>query len=134
MWHGAPEGVTPSARLIPANAGGPLHLRIFGQADIAPSKSACRNGAQPNVHGETTSARGVGLMQSRCLLRSPPRLRPRHEGGQDRVLSPLFLDTVAQGDCVELMRQMPAASVDFILTDPPYLVAYRSRRWARDPE
>src|SRR5712671_5263799 len=25
------------------------------------------------------------------------------------------------------MRQMPAASVDFILTDPPYLVNYRSR-------
>lgn len=41
--------------------------------------------------------------------------------------SPRRLDTVAQGDCVELMRQMPAASVDFILTDPPYLVNYRSR-------
>ena len=40
---------------------------------------------------------------------------------------PLFLDTVAQGDCVAVMRQMPAASVDFILTDPPYLVNYRSR-------
>ena len=32
------------------------------------------------------------------------------------------LDTVAQGDCVALMRQMPTASVDFILTEPPYLV------------
>ena len=40
---------------------------------------------------------------------------------------PVPLDTIAQGDCVELMRQMPAASVDFILTDPPYLVRYRSR-------
>ena len=39
----------------------------------------------------------------------------------------LSLDTVAQGDCVQLMRQMPAASVDFILTDPPYLVRYQSR-------
>jgi hypothetical protein len=43
------------------------------------------------------------------------------------IPSELFLDTVAQGDCVELMRQMPVASVDFILTDPPYLVNYRSR-------
>jgi DNA modification methylase len=43
------------------------------------------------------------------------------------IPSDLFLDTVAQGDCVELMRLMPAASVDFILTDPPYLVDYRSR-------
>lgn len=43
------------------------------------------------------------------------------------------LDTVALGDCVELMRQMPAASVDFILTDPPYLVNYRSRDRAGNP-
>jgi DNA modification methylase len=41
--------------------------------------------------------------------------------------SPQQLDTVIQGDCVEIMRQMPAASVDFILTDPPYLVNYHSR-------
>jgi DNA modification methylase len=41
--------------------------------------------------------------------------------------SPRHSDTVVQGDCVALMRQMPAASVDFILTDPPYLVNYRCR-------
>ncbi len=41
--------------------------------------------------------------------------------------SPRRLDTIAQGDCVALMRRMPTASVDFILTDPPYLVNYRSR-------
>jgi DNA modification methylase len=38
-----------------------------------------------------------------------------------------FLDTVTHGDCVELMRGMPGGYVDFILTDPPYLVDYRSR-------
>jgi hypothetical protein len=37
------------------------------------------------------------------------------------------VDTVAPGDCVQIMRQMPPASVDFILTDPPYLVNYHSR-------
>lgn len=40
---------------------------------------------------------------------------------------PKLLDTVAHGDCIEIMRQMPAASVDFILTDPPYLANYHSR-------
>ena len=39
----------------------------------------------------------------------------------------LSLDTVVQGDCVDLMHQMPAESMDFVLTDPPYLVNYRSR-------
>ena len=32
-----------------------------------------------------------------------------------------------QGDCVALMKQLPASSVDFILTDPPYLVNYHNR-------
>jgi DNA modification methylase len=34
---------------------------------------------------------------------------------------------IFHGDCIEVMRQMPANSVDFILTDPPYLVNYRDR-------
>ncbi|HVB55503.1 MAG TPA: DNA methyltransferase [Candidatus Acidoferrales bacterium] len=38
-----------------------------------------------------------------------------------------LINTIAQGDCIKVMRQMPANSVDFILTDPPYLVNYRDR-------
>jgi len=38
-----------------------------------------------------------------------------------------FINTIAHGDCIEIMRQMPSASIDFILTDPPYLVDYRDR-------
>ncbi len=38
-----------------------------------------------------------------------------------------FLNTITHGDCIQVMRQMPANSVDFILTDPPYLVNYRDR-------
>lgn len=36
-------------------------------------------------------------------------------------------NTVQHGDCITLMRRLPAKSVDFILTDPPYLVRYRDR-------
>ena len=36
-------------------------------------------------------------------------------------------DTIVHGDCVKIMAAMPAASVDFILTDPPYRVAYKPR-------
>lgn len=36
-------------------------------------------------------------------------------------------NSIQRGDCIEVMRQMPARSVDFILTDPPYLVRYKSR-------
>lgn len=45
---------------------------------------------------------------------------------QNRSTSQI-LNTIAQGDCIEIMRKMPANSVDFILTDPPYLVNYRDR-------
>jgi DNA modification methylase len=38
-----------------------------------------------------------------------------------------FTNRILHGDCIKVMRQMPANSIDFILTDPPYLVNYRDR-------
>jgi hypothetical protein len=38
-----------------------------------------------------------------------------------------MLDNVTHGDCVEVMKDMRARSVDLILTDPPYLVNYHDR-------
>ncbi|MDZ3831093.1 MAG: site-specific DNA-methyltransferase [Sphingopyxis sp.] len=34
--------------------------------------------------------------------------------------APLPLDTILQGDCIEMMRSLPVASVDMIFADPPY--------------
>jgi DNA modification methylase len=34
---------------------------------------------------------------------------------------------VIHGDCIEVMSHMQDRSVDFVLTDPPYIVRYRSR-------
>ena len=31
-----------------------------------------------------------------------------------------FLNKVIQGDCLEVMKQMPDKCVDLVLTDPPY--------------
>lgn len=36
-------------------------------------------------------------------------------------------NTIRHGDCVKLMRRMDTASVDFILTDPPYACRYVDR-------
>ena len=33
-----------------------------------------------------------------------------------------FVNRILLGDCVAVMGRMPPASVDFIATDPPYLV------------
>ena len=43
-----------------------------------------------------------------------------------------FINTIMLGNCIDVMRQMPANSVDFILTDPPYLVNYRDRSIQND--
>ena len=45
-----------------------------------------------------------------------------HTTDQNRLIN-----SILQGDCIEVMRRMPKNSVDFILTDPPYLVNYRDR-------
>ena len=37
------------------------------------------------------------------------------------------INTIIHGDCVNVLPGLPSASVDFILTDPPYLVNYRPR-------
>jgi DNA modification methylase len=36
-------------------------------------------------------------------------------------------NTIIHGNCIQAMESMPAGSVDFILTAPPYLAAYKSR-------
>src|SRR5919198_5907910 len=42
-------------------------------------------------------------------------------------LSQSNLNRVITGDCLKLLPLIPAASVDMVLTDPPYLVRYHSR-------
>jgi site-specific DNA-methyltransferase (adenine-specific) len=36
-------------------------------------------------------------------------------------------NTIFQGDCIATMRRFERGSVDFILTDPPYITRYRGR-------
>lgn len=38
--------------------------------------------------------------------------------------------TIFHGDCLDVMPTLPGESIDFVLTDPPYLVSYRGR-WDR---
>jgi DNA modification methylase len=57
------------------------------------------------------------------------RTRPIRElndpGNSDRRQFPT--DRIVQGDCIERMRAMQRQTVDFILTDPPYVSRFCSR-------
>jgi DNA modification methylase len=37
------------------------------------------------------------------------------------------INQIVQGDCVQLLKSLPDAVVDLVVTDPPYLVNYRDR-------
>ena len=38
-----------------------------------------------------------------------------------------FRNTIVHADCTQFLPSLPSESVDFILTDPPYLVSYKPR-------
>lgn len=41
--------------------------------------------------------------------------------------NPSFINSIIHGNCIDVMHRMPSNSVDFVLTDPPYLVNFRDR-------
>ena len=46
--------------------------------------------------------------------------------------TPYYTDesvTLYHGDCIDVMRAMPDASVDAIVTDPPYGLGFMGRKW-----
>lgn len=47
---------------------------------------------------------------------------------EKKLLGSLELNRIYQRDCVEGMRIIPDRSIDLIVTDPPYLINYRSNR------
>lgn len=53
--------------------------------------------------------------------------RPRVQDGHLVFEVPTVPNGILQGDCLELMPELPAASVDLVLTDPPYVCHYRDR-------
>lgn len=45
---------------------------------------------------------------------------------------PLPLNTVVLGDCLEVLRTLPDASVDAVVTDPPAGISFMGREWDAD--
>ena len=41
------------------------------------------------------------------------------------MMKDYYRNRIFQGDCVDVMQGLPSNSVDFVLTDPPYLMNFR---------
>jgi 16S rRNA G966 N2-methylase RsmD len=72
-----------------------------------------------------------GLTHARRFAQCAPTHRETTQRSDimntNSIQQQLPVNTLLHRDCIQAMRQMPANSVDFILTDPPYLVNYRDR-------
>ena len=55
-----------------------------------------------------------------------------HPGLTSQVGIEHWLGKVHQGDCIELMNQMPAASVDLFVTSPPYNIKNSTGKWSKE--
>jgi DNA modification methylase len=55
------------------------------------------------------------------------RTMDAHQILTDKAVDMLDSGALLQGDCVDVMRRIPSHSVDFVLTDPPYITRYRAR-------
>jgi site-specific DNA-methyltransferase (adenine-specific) len=42
-----------------------------------------------------------------------------------------LVNKIIQGDCLSVLPQLPSESVDLLLTDPPYGMRYRGKRWGK---
>jgi site-specific DNA-methyltransferase (adenine-specific) len=42
-----------------------------------------------------------------------------------------FVNKIIHGDCRAILSRLPDESVDLLLTDPPYGMRYRARRWGK---
>jgi site-specific DNA-methyltransferase (adenine-specific) len=52
---------------------------------------------------------------------------PSQAGNQKNSALARVLNSVVVGDCIEVLSTLPAESVDLVVTDPPYVTAYRPR-------
>jgi predicted methyltransferase len=59
------------------------------------------------------------------MAASSPSLQSPNGDAKAHVPATERTGNILHGDCVQTMRPMHSGSVDFILTDPPYLVRYR---------
>lgn len=47
---------------------------------------------------------------------------------EDKPMSSLQTNTIIHGDCLQVLKSLPEASIDAIITDPPYGIDYHATR------
>jgi site-specific DNA-methyltransferase (adenine-specific) len=122
-----------TARERQAAPGDTAQLCFFGFQKIFSARTRKERGQgkdSPNLPKKRRWVLGAAISRAlrECVLRDHSGTTKEIKAMQAQAtVQNQFINSIKQGDCIQVMRQMPANSVDFILTDPPYLVNYRDR-------
>jgi DNA modification methylase len=100
-----------------------LHLKVAwsGRQVSAPPEGSPEKASRQSWEQPTLAPLWV------CVLRDHSGTTKEIKAMQAQTSIQQLTNTITHGDCIQVMREMPAQSIDFILTDPPYLVNYRDR-------
>src|SRR5207253_2149979 len=92
------------------------------RASLDSTCPAGRLQAHPSVHSQKIQRRqvmGEPLISSAGNSRQPLALVSTRAGN--------FINQIVNADCLTILPKLSSRSVDFVLTDPPYLANYRDR-------
>jgi hypothetical protein len=132
LLHGL-HALSGTAREVQAAPSGTARLCFFGFQKIFSASTRNERGKEMIFRTFRKSAAGSWERPSLAPLREGVL---RDHSGTTKEIKIMqaqattenqFINTIMQGDCIDVMRQRPANSVDFILSDPPYLVNYHDR-------
>ena len=43
-----------------------------------------------------------------------------------------YINKIIQGDCLEVMKEIPDNCIDTVITDPPYGLSFMGKKWDYD--
>jgi adenine-specific DNA-methyltransferase len=72
------------------------------------------------------TAKEAAQKQNQPLAQTQER-PPAPSGNPNEAGEPVPANRILPGDCIQVMRHLPDACIDLVVTDPPYLTRYRDR-------
>src|ERR1039458_9498725 len=97
----------------------PEVLAEICSAAILTSSRQPRRNSQENPKGCIVMSEAALSSSTGRVIRERCALVPTRPGN--------FINRVINADCLDVLPRLPSRSVDFVLTDPPYLARYRDR-------